>query len=348
MAETRCPACAHSPIPAGAESCPRCDEPFNFLPMYKRGQRRFQDTVDESEVLVTSTAHGSLSGALSHHPGPATAALFLGALLWTARGLGFVGVEGEASLSFIVAGLDVVLALTLLLNLGPVKVVVQAGMVLQLLFALYLAQGRNELSHLFFGLHALAVLAMTAGEPGAVRRWAGLLSAAVFAAGVFATHGRRSGAAEEEAQISSSTLGFSLRLPAPARTLKPNELSPMLELPAATLTGESFGFGEAGADVTGVVTAERHSDAALSTRCGTLHRELGGRNAPRPVAKEAPAALGTGALSYELVTSASTGYLSCARFDDGRFYGFAVTVKDRTAAQATFDRLGAGLIISTQ
>ena len=100
MPETLCPNCGHSPIPYGAETCPKCHEPFDFLQMYKRGQRLRVDKQRDHDDGESTVFGGNLTGEVSAHPGPIAAVFFVGALAWFLRVGGVLG-----SLGLITGGL---------------------------------------------------------------------------------------------------------------------------------------------------------------------------------------------------------------------------------------------------
>lgn len=346
MAETRCPACGHSPIPPGVEACPVCGEPFDFLPAHRRARNRFLD--DDEPDLVTSTVHGALTNALAAHPGPAATLLLAGAVAWALRAVGVFGEGADPSRVFAIVGLDVALALLLLMNLGPVKLLVSLGMVAQLGLIALLAAGRAGWTEVAFALHALAVLGLALGEAGRIRRWtmtaAGLLG---VAAALFLV-GRPIPIDATRRVLEDSTLGYRLALPEGHRPLPAAEVETRLRVPPETMTRASVTFGAPEADELGLLTFSRGDGGGLEQVCAnawaaTLVSARGGQK-PDPLAKAVPPALGTG-LVYALPPPSGPGLFACARIPDGRL--ITLSVAGRTDApdrgEALFDRVGAGL-----
>jgi hypothetical protein len=109
MAQTLCPRCGYSPIPAGAERCPKCKQPF------------FEDDRKYENTSVTATRAGGLTGSVTAFPGAILLALTVGALLWTIRGMGILGSLGDPQWVYGIAALQVVAGIFLLTTSGPAK-----------------------------------------------------------------------------------------------------------------------------------------------------------------------------------------------------------------------------------
>lgn len=350
MAETLCPNCGYSPIPAGAESCPECEEPFGFLRMHKRGQRRFVDPREHEDNEATVFG-GNLTGELSAHPGPAAAVLFAGAAAWFLR-VGVLGGLDDPLWAYGLVLLDMVLGLLLLLNQGPAKLLSQVGLVLQLGAAAWL--GREALLapvHLGFLAHAAVAWVLVTGEPGPVRRKVCLglgLGAAVAAVLlVLWPVGLTRGGGGARQLLVGRELGFQLELPKDWGQLGREQLEPHLTLPAATLTGSGVAFGDAARGRFGVLWVDRKADLTLTGGCQELLQAMGG--APgRPLARAAPAALGGKALVYALRTpSGALGSLGCGQLEDGRLVGLGVVAasSEGEGGEAAFAVVGAGLAL---
>lgn len=354
MAETLCPNCGYSPIPAGAEQCPECNEPFGFLQMHKRAQRKFVDRQRDHEDAEATVFGGNLTGEVAAHPGPAAAVLFAGAAAWFVR-VGVFTVTQDPPWAYGLVLMDLVLGLLVLVNAGPAKVLSQVGMVLQLAVAAFL--GRAALMapvHLVFLAHAAVALVMVTGEPGAARRYAGLalgLGAAALAVpflmwplGLKQTSG---GGGGERQMLVGRELGFQLELPAGWGRLGREQLEPHLALPVATLTGSGVAFGDATQGRFGVLWVDRKADLTLTGGCQELLKAMGGEPG-KPLAQPAPTALGGKALVYELRTrGGAVGSLGCGQLDDGRLVGLAVVTAATGAegGEAAFAAVGAGLAL---
>ena len=349
MAKTLCPSCGHSPIPAGADECPVCHEPFAFLQTHKKAKNRFVDVTDREEHESTVFG-GALTGEVSAHPYPAAVALFAGAAIWFLRVSGFVVGFHEPQWVFALVALDLLLALVLILNFGPAKLIAQVGMLGQLGVALFL--GRDELSNpvqLLFAAHAAAVLFLIVGEPGAVRRSVGVVAALIVAGGAIALmlvvpgSGALDGPRQE---LFAPNAGFRLLLPSGWVRASSAELAAHLRTPAASGGSSSVGFSSAADRAIGIVVVKRNPDLQLIGGCQALLQDLGGTNVPKPMPHKVPAALGQSAVVYELRTfSGASGLLSCGKRDDGRFVGLAVLSvnPDAAAGARAFDAVGPGL-----
>jgi ribosomal protein S27AE len=340
MNQTLCPSCGHSPIPDGAETCPKCGEPFAFLATHKK-----RDLVENE----TTTLGGALTGEVTAHPGAAAAVFALGAVLWFLRAGGVIADYGEPVWTYALVLVDLVLATVLMVNLGPAKLLAQIAALLQLGVAAFLANGRfDNPRHLFFCAHAVVLLVLVVGEPSSLRRRAGLAVAVLMAVGALGVMTTGLGEAAKTGgmvEIAGHEGGYRLLVPEGYRLLSSDELTPHLRPPLDTATAKSAGFGNKVRRVYGAVTLDSSPGSQLIGGCQEHLRALGGVGDPVPVAGTAPVGLGSGALLYALRTdSGASGRLGCGKLPDGRFVALAVVAleSEPTAAQV-FEQVGAAL-----
>jgi hypothetical protein len=352
MAETLCPNCGYSPIPAGAEACPECNEPFGFLQMHKRAKRKFVDRERDHEDMEATVFGGNLTGEVAAHPWPAAAVIFAGAAAWFLR-VGVFNPLQEPLWLFGLVLLDFVLALLVLINAGPGRVLTQVGMVLQFGVAWWL--GRKALVsplHVAFLAHAALAFFMVTGEPGPMRRYIGLgLGLGAVGLGALALAlpqgSKPSVAAADRQKLVGRELGFELDLPSGWGRLERAQLEPNLVLPAATLTGSGVAFGNAEQGRYGLLWVDRKADQSLLGGCQDILKSVGGGEG-KPLTRPAPAALGGKALVYELrTTSGAQGALGCGQLEDGRLVGLAVVAapEEREGGEAAFAVVGEGLAL---
>jgi hypothetical protein len=349
MAKTLCPNCGFSPIPSGADECPECQEPFAFLQTHKRAQRRFVDRDGEPEDNEVTIFGGNVTSEVSARPGPAMALLFAGAVAWFLR-VGVLGELRDPSWVYGLVVLDMVLALLLMLNLGPAKVLTQVGLLAQLGVTAWL--GRAEVTapvHLAFGAHALLTFILVTGEAGAVRRYAclglGFGAAAAALVLLVVPVGARQAAGPERQKLVGRELGFELELPMGWGRLEREQLEPHLVLPAATLTGSGVAFGNAAQGRYGVLWVDRKAGLPLISGCQDILKAVGG-GAGKPLSRPAPGSLGSKALVYELRTvGGAQGALGCGQLEDGRLVGLAVVASEVEGGEAAFAAVGAGLAL---
>ena len=352
MPETLCPSCGHSPIPQGAESCPKCHEPFDFLQMYKRGQRMRVDKQRDAEDGEQTVFGGNLTGAVSAHPGPIAAVFFLGAVGWFLRAEGLLGSLHDPPWTYGLVALNLALGLVLLLNLGPAKLLAQVGMVLQLGGAGLLARGAlGEAVHWAYLGHAVVGLVAVVGEPSSVRRYVclGLGVAMVLLGALFLVWpvGRTNEVPAGSRQLLvSKELGYELELPGGWERLTREQLAPHLTLPPASLTGGGVAFGDLAQARYGGLWIERGVSPPAAVGCQQLLKAFGGEATGQPSAQPAPLALGTKAVVYELRTAGgASGTFSCGLLGDGRLVGLSLVAVAPQAASAdpAFVAVGAGL-----
>ncbi len=345
--QTLCPACGHSPIPPGAEECPVCQEPFSFLPTYKKAKNRFldPDDVKESESTVFG---GHIESAVTAHPWQGSVLLFAGAAIWFLRAAGlFTEAEPPFWLYALVLA-NLLVGLLLVVNLGPSRLLAQGAFVAQLGAALYL--GREDLLspvHGAYAAHAVVGLAAVVGEPSAGRRAVTLLLglvAAGAAVGLLFLDGQgKAAVAGPRQELRSAGFGYRLTLPVGWSHANPGELSRDLRTPAG---GSSVGFANGALRTVGLLFVKRDAEAQAIAGCASLHHALGGTHEARPLPERPPQALAPDAVVYELRTfSGATGKLSCGKLADGRFAALAVVgvVPGTDVGARVFEEVGAGL-----
>lgn len=154
MAETACPFCSFSPIPAGADACPACGKPF----------------VEEMKVdsIVTRTRTGAPTGAVTARPGPAALALVAVAVAWLLRVLDVFAAVGDSPVLLLVPIVFVAGAVSLMGGLGPAKHVPVALGLFGIATALLALTSRPVHDGALMIAGALLVLA-TVSEPSVMR-----------------------------------------------------------------------------------------------------------------------------------------------------------------------------------
>lgn len=349
MPDTLCPACGHSPIPAGADECPVCHEPFAFLQTHKKAKNRFLDRRD-GDTGARTTFGAGLTSELGAHPYQAATVVMLGAVIWFLRASGVFGTPSLPQWAYAFVAADLVLALLLVLRVVAARLPGQLLMIVQAGAALYL--GKEAFAHpvhLMFAGHAVVALILLSGEPGGVRRQAGLFGGVLLAAAavVFMLMSRSGTDRAPRQELFSQQGGYRLLLPAGFARAQPSELQTHLKAPTtASITASHVGFSSASEHAVGLLLVNRHTEIPVIGGCQTLHQDLGGTNVPKPTSHPAPKALGDTAVVYELRTfSGAAGLLGCGRPDGARFVALAVLAVNRNAddgAQA-FDEVGAGL-----
>ncbi len=343
--ETLCPKCAFSPIPRGAEKCPRCNEVFAFNPLYKRTQRLMVDP--QQGLDFEATLRGSLTGAVSAHPAPAATVLALGAALWLVRAAGLFVELHEPSWLFALAALELVAATVLMANIGPAKGFAQVVAVAHVIaaFALGAPLSPHTLASASVGL---VVIAMTAGEPSQTRRTAGLCAgvlsaAAANAALIWVIQAPPPG----PVVIDDLRIGYQLVVPAGWKRLTAEELAPHLPLPSEDLDNKYVGFGSPANRTYALLTLTNVEQVQLLPACQEQLRRLGGINEPTPLGFAAPEAFGKESMMFDLRTSSgATGRFACGK-PGKRLITLGVVVVDPTptVGAAAFDKVIAGLTI---
>jgi hypothetical protein len=348
MAQTLCPSCGYSPIPDGAEACPVCGEPFAFLPEHKKRLRDMAAIIrrDEDEASATVMGGTLVTGELSIHPFQALLVFVIGAAAWLLRAPGLLGPTTAPLWPLALVALQLLAALVLYLDRGPAKLFAQFVALACALCALALAlPDPLRPTPILYAAQGISALAMVAGEPGPIRRWAGLaLGASLAASAVVSLAVPRPGGAVRQ-ELVSDDLGYRLLLPEGYRHLSTADIPAALS--AAASSPGVIAFGQAG--IVGLLEVGRPEGAQLIGECQRHHASLGATNAPEPLAQAAPPALGTGALVYGIdwQSGGGAGRLACARLADGRFITLAVIAPGGQAslAASAFDAVGAGLTL---
>lgn len=166
MAETACPYCAYSPIPSGAEDCPRC-------------HRRFVLDVREDSV-VTATRLGGLTGAVTASPVPIAIALVLGAVAWFLRVLDVFTSLHDPVYLLAVPALLVAGAASVMAAAGPAKhLPAVLGLVCMAAVGLWLSP--VPLHNVAFGAFGALILVATVSEPSSFRLKGGATLASIAA-----------------------------------------------------------------------------------------------------------------------------------------------------------------------
>ncbi len=343
--ETLCPKCAFSPIPAGAEKCPRCNEVFAFNPLYKRAQRMM---VDKHKGLdFEATLRGALTGAVSAHPGPAAAVLGLCSALWLVRGAGLFVDLKEPQWLFGLAAFELCAATVLMANIGPAKGFAQliAAVHIGVAFVLGAATSPHTIASAALGA---VVFFLTLGEPSHGRRSAGLVlglvtAGAAFASLVWVTEPPPPG----PVLIEDLRIGYRLQVPDGWARLQREELAPHLPLPSDDLDRKHVGFGSRRNRSFGLLTLSTAANVVPLQGCQDQLRRIGGVNEATPLGSAAPVAFGKDSLMLEIrAASGATGQLACGRVGE-RFVTLSVIVLDPTpgVGAAAFDRVAAGLTV---
>ncbi|MBZ4400518.1 zinc ribbon domain-containing protein [Myxococcus sp. AS-1-15] len=357
MPQTLCPSCGHSPIPRGASACPACGEPFDHLQSYKKvGRTRLDRLGDAVDDEATVFGGDLVTSAVSAHPGPVAAVLGAGAAAWFLRAGGVLGSLQDPAWTYGLVALDLVLALVLVLNRGPVKGIAQTGLAVQLVATAWLARGAPTAPvHVAYFALGLVALFLVVGEPGPARRHAGLglgLATALASAVLLALPGTGAslGGGGVRQLLVGSELGYRLELPVGWERLTREQLSAHLPLPAATLHGSGVGFGDMARGRYGFLWVERSTGVKLEAGCQGLLSAVGTGEEARTAS---PAALGSRSKLYTLSTSAGArGTLGCGLLPDGRLVGLAVVAAGSgdaqpgdTGGQESFAAVGEGLAL---
>lgn len=344
--ETLCPKCSFSPIPPGAEQCPRCHEVFAFNPLYLRSKKVM---VDEQQGLdFEATLMGGLTGAVSAHPAPAATVLALGAALWLIRAAGLIIDLREPTWLFGLAAAELVGATVLMANIGPAVLFAQGLGVVHLAAAFILGapQSPHTLASASIGV---VVLAMTIGEPSRARRLGGLgagvaCACAAAASLAFATDPPAVG----PLLIDDLRIGYQLVLPAGWKRMTRPELLPHLPLPSDDLDTQYLGFGSAGTRTFGLLALTSvEDDAKILPACADWVHRLGALNDPQPIAFAAPAPFAQPSFIFDLrLPSGAAGRLACGRAKT-RLASLAVVVADPTpgTGAAAFEQVTGGLTL---
>lgn len=343
MPETLCPSCGHSPIPDGAEECPRCHEAFAVMPHYRIAQRKMN--VDPSEVSRTAM-RSVVTGMLTAHPQQATAAFALAALVWFVRAGGVVQELGEPRWSYTPVALCLVSAMLLGINVGPARLVAQLSVLTQVGAALWLSNGYFDVARSWaFPVFGAAQSLLVFGQPRTLRRHAGLglvvLLGLVCLVSLWPKDPRRS---ISRLVLDSPTLRYRLVLPPSFVALSKEELSARWHVPADSTSEHFVGFGDPAHEVFGVLWIDEGSNPQLIGGCQELLHRLGAQGEAMPMAHPPPAAFGEQALGYQFRTrGGALGALACGKTGSGRLLGLALVSDGRTDVVPLLDRAAVGL-----
>jgi hypothetical protein len=344
MAETLCPACSFSPIPDGAEECPRCGERFAFVPTWRRAQTRFIDRQRDSESLEMTAIGGAVAGELSFHPGPAVGGFAALAVAWFLRASGWFGEWQDEAFGYLLALLGLAAGTVLLAGWTWARRTAQAVSLLSAVLGFGLGGGPSAVLYALLGA---ACLASVLGEPSATRRSVVLgiaLSVAVLCV-VSLGLARPAASIRPAALEAQQALGVSVRLPAGMSQVAPAVLAGRPVVPPDSLTAASVAFTD-GRGATAVLSVFRDGPAALSEACQARGRAHGAAAPGVRLQRGAPPSLGQGALVLELsLPGGEVALLACARRPDGRTVSLLALGAGGAAEVAgrVLDAVGAGL-----
>ena len=141
----------------------------------------------EEGLDYEATLLGGLTGAVSANPEPAAGVLALAALLWLVRGAGLLSELREPSWLFGVAAVQLIAATALMANLGPATFLAQLVALAQVAISFLLPGEPTAPYTLCSAAVGVTVIVMTAGEPGATRRYVGLTVGVLALAGAALT-----------------------------------------------------------------------------------------------------------------------------------------------------------------
>jgi len=184
--ETACPSCGFSPIPEGQETCPACSTQFAANPLFKRAYKAGGQGIrkDEEDIEATRTTLGGITGAVEANPVPTAAVLVGSTFAWVLRCVGILSDRPQALWPLGLAAVQMGVAMMLMVSAGPGKSLAQMVAVAQIACAYF--AGGSPVAQVGYGGLGVALLVMTVGEPGDVRRWAGTGAAvAMLFFGVF-------------------------------------------------------------------------------------------------------------------------------------------------------------------
>ncbi|MEW5742430.1 MAG: zinc ribbon domain-containing protein [Myxococcota bacterium] len=333
MPETLCPSCGFSPIPEGAEKCPKCGKAFAY------------ERVEYTNV--TATRAGGLTGSVTANPVPTAIALGLGAFFFTVRAGGFLGDVGDPPLVFAVAAVDVVALVLVMTTSGPAKhAAAFAGFVE--LFATLWAQAAPPPVTAACALHGVTLIAMTVAEPGPARLKVGAgVAGAAFLFGLFALIWSVVPKPESRVVLADEAAGFTLTLPPGWRAAKEAEVAPHLVLPWDGGKTINRGFRLDSPRQVGVVIVSRDEQPELEKACRDALATLGVTRALDKVDGPAPPSLGEVASVFELRTkSGAAGRYGCALIGT-KLVALGVVSQDPTpgVGAAAFELVAGGLSV---
>lgn len=338
--QTLCPKCGFSPIPDRAETCPKCGENFSFHPLWKVAQRKMMSKTDSIEM--ESTTFGGLTGEVSANPIPASAVLALCALVWLLRASGLAANHVDPQWLFAVGAMQLGTAFMLLATVGPATALAQVMAVVQLAVPFLVmsdASGGLPVA-VASGLPGIALLVTTVGEPGPVRRNAGIVAGVVaFIAAVGAVFSLQTGeAAARGGTIANAEENWELRGSGLERLARA-DLAPHLTVPPETHRDRHAPFGNRQKGVFGLVSQTTGGTPNLSAGCEEWLKAFGGVNEVQRLGT-APAMFGPESLVLYIKTgSGASGRLACG-LKSGTLWALTVVSSDPTPSvgAAEFER----------
>jgi hypothetical protein len=276
--------------------------------------------------------------------------LVLGAALWIIRAGDVFVDRHEPTWLFGIAALQVIAATLLMVNIGPAKFIAQAVAAIHIGLCLLLA-GQYPL-----GPHSVAsagvglvLILMTAGEPSALRRNAGLGLATLCAIASVAISLIPSAppTVRPLVVLEDPRVGYQLTMPEGWKKMTADELAPYLPLPVESLENKYVGFGTRIQRTWGLLTLSSDEKIQLIGGCQEQHQRIGSVNDAVPIDAVAPKVLGKQSLVFEVRTaSGAVGRLACGRVGN-RFVALALVGLDPSPGvlEVTFEKIGAGLIV---
>lgn len=349
MAETLCPKCGFSPIPDRAETCPKCGENFAFHPLWKVAQRTKGGIDKKASIEMESTTFGGLTGEVSANPIPASLVTALCALVWLLRASG-VAQSHDPQWLFAVAAAQLGAAAMLMGNIGPATMLVQLMGVVQLIIPwVVMGSGTSGLVVAVASMiPGVAVFVTAAGEPGPVRRNAGIVTGMLgFILAVGAVFGLKPDAGEGSGAAAGlgGDEGWDIRGGGYARISK-TEVAPHLNVPPETHRERHFPFANANKTVLGIVSKTVGGQPNVSAGCEEWLKALGGVNEVQRLGT-APALFGPESLLLFIKTSSGAqGRIACG-MRSGTLWGLTVVSTDPTPSvgASEFDRIAGQFVL---
>lgn len=331
--ETLCPSCGFSPIPEGAERCPKCNKAFAY------------ERVEYTNV--TATRAGGLTGSVTANPVPTAIALGVGAFLWTVRAGGFLSDVGDPPATFLVAALNVVALVLVMTTSGPAKHAGALAGVVELL-AVGLRYDAPAAVSVACALHGVTLIAMTVAEPGALRLKVGAgVAGAAGVVGLGALLWAVAPKPESRVVLRDDVAGFTLTLPPGWTGAREVDVAPHLVLPWDGGKTVNYAFRRDSPRQVGVLTVSRDEQPALDEACRDALAKLGVTVALPPLDGPAPPSLGEVARVSELKTkSGALGRFGCGLVG-ARLVALAVVSQDPApgVGAEAFELVAGGLAV---
>jgi hypothetical protein len=351
LAETLCPKCGFSPIPDRAETCPKCGENFAFHPLWKVAQRTKGGIDKKASIEMESTTFGGLTGEVSANPIPASVVTGLCAVVWLLRA--GVAQTGDPAWLFVLAALQLGSAALLMANVGPATMLVQLMGLVQLIvpFVIMGAGTNGMIVAAASALPGVAVFITAAGEPGPVRRNAGIVIGAVtFLVAIGAVFGLKTEAPVEGEGVPAPTglggdEGWDIKA-AGLERLQKGDVAPHLTVPAETQRERHSPFGNKQKGIFGLVSRNYGGVTDYAAGCEDWLKAIGNTIAVKKLG-HAASMFGPESVVLELKTgSGASGKLACGLVQ-GTLWGVAVVATDPNGAvgNAEFDRIMQGFAI---